>query len=227
MSDDVRSGPERPGKERDVTIKAVIFDLGGVFLDWNPRNLFEKLFDDRRDLDFFLTEVCNPAWNIQQDGGRSFDEAIAEVSHRHPRYAVMASLFFERWPEMIAGLFEGTVLAARALKQRQMPLYLLSNCSAETFPLVEERYDFPALFDGCVISGEIRLLKPDPAIYHHLLDRFGLRAADCLFIDDVLQNVEAARSLGFAGHHFQGAGGLWDELVARNCLEPGDRPAGV
>ncbi|MDR3440871.1 HAD family phosphatase [Telmatospirillum sp.] len=204
-------------------VKAVVFDMGGVFLDWNPRYLFQKLFDDPGELDFFLTQVCSPEWNLRQDGGRLFRDGIAEIAENYPRYAAMAALFIERWPEMIGGLIEGTVDAARALKRKGMPLYLLSNCSAETFPLVEERYDFPSLFNGRVVSGEIGLLKPDPAIYHYLLSTFHLREAECLFIDDLEANIDAARDLGFQTHHFRGADGLWKALISLGCLTPQDR----
>jgi 2-haloacid dehalogenase len=206
-----------------MPISTVVFDMGGVFLDWNPRYLFSKLIPDAGEMEFFLSTVCCPAWNLRQDEGRSFAEAVAEIEATYPAYAPLARLFFERWPETVGGLFQGTVAAARALKKAGVPLYLLSNCSAETFPLVAQRYDFPALFDGLVISGEIRLLKPDPAIYHHLLSRFGLTAETCLFVDDVEANITAARSLGFATHHFQGADGLWDDLIGRGLLDAADR----
>lgn len=205
-----------------MSIKAVVFDMGGVFLDWNPRYLYQKLFKDSTKLEFFLTSVCNPEWNLRQDGGRSFEDAVTEVAATHPQYREMAELYLSRWPEMIGSLIEGTVAITRALKARGMPLYLLSNCSAETFPLVVERYDFPALFDGLVISGEIRLLKPEAAIYHHLLDRFGLDARDCLFIDDVAANIQAASELGFATHLFQRPEDLARRLVDDGCLEASD-----
>lgn len=207
-----------------MSIKAVVFDMGGVFLDWNPRYLYQKLFEDSAELDFFLTSVCNSDWNLRQDGGRSFAEAVAEVADHHPAYRGMAELYLERWPEMVGGLIAGTVEIARALKARGMPLYLLSNCSAETFPLVVARYDFPALFDGLVISGEIRLLKPDAAIYRHLLDGFGLTAEGCLFVDDVEANIDAAARLGFATHLFRRPEELARRLIAEGCLTASDLP---
>ncbi len=130
----------------------------------------------------------------------------------------MARLFLERWPEMVKGLIEGTVRAAKALKRRHLPLYLLSNCSVETFPLVRQRYDFPALFDGMVISGEIGLLNPAPELSRPLMAPFHLRAAECLFIDDVAANIEAAAKLGFQTHLFRSAAELAETLVALGCL---------
>jgi 2-haloacid dehalogenase len=201
-----------------MAIKTVVFDIGGVFLDWNPRHLYDKLFDDAAERDHFLTHVCNLEWNARQDAGRSFRQAVAEIADAHPTYVRLAELYLERWPEMVSGLIDGTMAIAESLKKSGMPLYLLTNCSAETFPIIQAHFTFPALFDGAVVSGQIGLMKPDPAIYRHLLDRFGLQAADSLFIDDVPANVDAARALGMHAHHFRNAAGLRAELVALGCL---------
>lgn len=189
--------------------RAVVFDLGGVLLDWNPRHLYRKLFDDRLDdMERFLTEVCTEDWNLQNDAGRPFADGVAELQAAHPHLADLIAAYHHRWDEMLAGALEETVEILSALRERDLPLYALTNFSAEKFPVARARFDFLDWFDGIVVSGEENLIKPDRAIFDLLAARYGLEPRYTLFIDDVARNVEAAASLGFRVHHFTGADGL-------------------
>jgi 2-haloacid dehalogenase len=177
---------------------AIVFDLGGVLLDWNPRYLYRSLFNgDEAAMERFISEVCTPAWNSRLDEGRSFAEAVAELAVLHPQYRELIEVYHTRWDEMLGGAIDGTVAILEALHSQGYYLCALSNWSAETFPFVRKRFKFPGLFQTIVLSGEERLLKPDPAIFQVLLKRIGRRAEDCLYIDDLPANTQVARGLGF------------------------------
>lgn len=198
------------------SLPAVVFDIGGVLIDWNPRHLYRKLFAGDDDaMERFLAEVCTPAWNHAQDAGRPFAEAVAELSGRHPQHAQLIAAYQTRWPEMVAGAIEGTGEIVRRLKRRGVRLYALTNFSTETFPLVRHRFEILDLFDGCVVSGELGVAKPDPEIYRHLLTAHGLTASSCVFIDDQPVNVAAAAALGFDAIAFSDAASLRQELAIR------------
>ncbi|HTS92199.1 MAG TPA: HAD family phosphatase [Stellaceae bacterium] len=191
----------------------VIFDLGGVLIDWNPRHLYRKLFvGDERAMEEFLTTVCTQAWNVQQDAGRSFAEGAAILKARHPEKAALIDAFGARFGEMMAGEIAGSVAILDELHRRGVPLFALSNWSRETFPFARERFAFLERFSGIVISGEIGHVKPDPAIYRHLLDRFGIDPGAAVFIDDVAGNAEAARAFGIHPVHFTSPPALEREL---------------
>jgi 2-haloacid dehalogenase len=182
------------------TRPALVFDLGGVLIDWNPRHLYRKLFDGDDDaMERFLTEVCSPDWNMRQDAGRPFADGVAELVLRYPAHEPLIRAFHERWPETMGGAIEGTVGLLADLKAHGYPLFALSNWSAETFHYARDRFAFLGWFDGIVISGEARVMKPDPKIFEVLLGRAGRRADQCLFIDDSEANVAAAQRLGFDG----------------------------
>jgi 2-haloacid dehalogenase len=192
---------------------AIIFDLGGVLVDWNPRHLYKKLLAEDPDfVEWFLSNVCTPEWNALQDAGRPFAEAVAELVARYPDYESLISAFHIRWEEMVAGTIEPAVAILAELRRAGYPLYALSNWSAETFVLMRDRFEFLSWFKAVIISGEIKLIKPDPRIYRLLLDKIDRRAGECLFIDDSLPNVLAARDLGFKTIHFQSAELLREEL---------------
>ena len=198
---------------------AVVFDLGGVLIDWNPRHLYRKMFDgDEEAMERFLTEICTSKWNAMQDAGRPFAEATAELIARHPDQAVLIRAFFDRWPEMVAGAIEQTVEILAELKGASRAIYALSNWSAETFPHARERFEFLGWFDFTVISGEIGLVKPDREIFDFLLEKTGRRAGECVFIDDSPANVTAAKEFGFDAIHFRSPERLRDELVNRGIL---------
>ena len=196
-------------------VQTLVFDLGGVIIDWNPRHLYRKLFPgDDAAMESFLTQVCSPAWNAQQDAGRPFAEGIRALQQQHPASAELIAAYWERWEEMVPSEIPGAGALLRELRTAGMPLYALSNWSAETWPRAKGRFDVWDCFDGIVISGEIRLAKPDAAIFEHLLDRYALDAAATLFIDDSDPNVEAARRVGLQALRFTSVPALRAELAA-------------
>lgn len=198
----------------------VVFDLGGVLVDWNPRHLYRQLFDDEAAMERFLAEVCTSHWNEQQDAGRPWCEAIAALSAEHPRHAALIAAYRERWDEMLSGPIAASVAILDELRARGVPLYALTNWSHETFPLARQRFRFMEAFLGIVVSGEERLIKPDPAIFQRLLSRYGLDPARTVYIDDAPRNVAAAARLGMHALHFRDAATLRDELCRAGLLDP-------
>ena len=198
----------------------VIFDLGGVLIDWNPRYLYRGMFADEAAMERFLTEVCSPEWNLSLDAGRSLASAVAELGERHPHERERIAAYRERWLEMIAGPIPATVAVLEELDAAGVPLWALTNWSAETFALVrhDAAYGFLDRFRAIFVSGELRLIKPDPAFYRHALAAIGAPAGRCLFIDDSEKNVAAAKALGLHGHLFAGAAPLRAELAALGLL---------
>ncbi len=192
--------------------KTVIFDLGGVLIDWNPRYLYRKLLDSEQDVEDFLTNICTHDWNEQQDAGRSFADGIALLSEQHPEKRALISAYFERWTEMLGGALEETVEVLAELKKREVPLFALTNFSAETFPHARERFEFLQWFDGILVSGEEGLKKPDHRIFRLLADRYDLALESAAFIDDTPKNVKAAQDLGLHGIHFTTAHNLKRDL---------------
>ena len=204
---------------RGADVRAVVFDLGGVLIDWNPRHLYRKLFDgDAAAMEHFLATVCTPAWNEEQDSGRPFAEAVALLVARHPEQGELIAAYDRRWDEMLAGPIEGTVAILSELKARGTPLAALTNWSAEKFPVARRRFDFLAWFDAIVVSGEIGMRKPDPRIFRHLLERLRLPAGGALFIDDSAANVAAARALGMPALQFSAPAALRADLEALGLL---------
>ena len=176
---------------------AVVFDLGGVLIDWNPRYLYRTLFGgDTAAMEHFLAHVCSPAWNHRQDAGRSFADGCAELVREFPDARPLIEAWRERFDETLGGPIAGTVEILAALRERGVPLYALSNWWAETFPIARARFDFLGWFDGIVISGEFGVAKPDPRIFAHVLETYGLRADATVFIDDLPANVAAAAAAG-------------------------------
>jgi 2-haloacid dehalogenase len=198
---------------------AIIFDLGGVLIDWNPRYLYRRLFrGDETAVEKFLTEICSPEWNAKQDAGRPFSEAIEELFTRYPEQEALILAWVDYWPEMMGGAIELTVEILAELKERGYPLFALSNWSAETFPHARERFEFLSWFDTVVVSGEVKLVKPDRRIFELLLEKIGWQASQCVFIDDAEKNVSVARQLGFQTIHFQSAELLRSELCRLGLL---------
>lgn len=185
-------------------IKATIFDFGNVLLEWNPRYIYHRYFpEDPEGMERFFKEVNFADWNAQQDKGRPFREGIAILSREFPHYSHLIQAYHDLWIDSVGGAIAGTVDILKRLKQAGYPVYGLSNWSAETFPYMRERHDFFDLFDDMVISGEVGHVKPEPEIFHILLDKIGKPANECLFIDDGLANIQQAQKLGFATIHFQ------------------------
>lgn len=201
------------------SVRAVVFDLGGVLIDWNPRHLYRKLFRDAAAMERFLAEICTQAWNEEQDSGRPFAEAVALLVERHPEQADLIRAYDARWPEMLAGPIAESVAILAALKADGLPLYALTNWSAEKFPVALARFPFLGWFEAITVSGQIGMRKPDPRIFRHLLDRHGLNAPETLFIDDSPANVAAAAALGLQAIRFTGPAALRRSLAARGLLE--------
>jgi 2-haloacid dehalogenase len=184
-------------------IEAVVFDIGGVLLDWNPRYVYRELFDDEESMERFLAEVCTMEWHRANDLGVPYAESCAALAERHPDQADMIWAWGRRTEDMIGGPIEGTVEILRELLAARVPCYALTNMEAETYPLRRERYDFMRWFAGTVVSSHEHVAKPDPEIFRRLLERFGLTAAATLLIDDSLVNVDAARGLGMRAIRFE------------------------
>jgi 2-haloacid dehalogenase len=192
----------------------VVFDIGGVLIDWDPRHLYRKLFSGNEPaMEHFLANVCTHEWNRRQDAGRSFAEGARLLKLRHPDKAELIDAYADRFDEMMAGPIVGVVEILAELRDRETPLYVLSNFSAETFPPAFERFDFLRWFRGMVISGEVGVIKPDPRIYEILLARFAIDPHRAVYIDDVAANVAGARPVGIHGIHFTPPGALREELV--------------
>ncbi|MCK9517605.1 MAG: HAD family phosphatase [Dehalococcoidia bacterium] len=203
----------------DRRIEAVIFDLGGVLIDWNPRHLYRKLFHDEAEMEAFLRDVCSPAWNLEQDRGRPIAEAVELLTTQFPHEAERISAFYARWPEMLGGPIEGSVTVLEELhEQREVRLLALTNWSAETFPHATRRFPFLDCFEDILVSGRERLVKPDPAIYRLLLERHGLQPGEALFIDDVPRNVAGARQAGLEACVFESPEALRRDLEKRGLL---------
>lgn len=193
-------------------MKNIVFDFGGVLVDWNPRYLYDKYFGDEERSQWFLDNICLYSWNLQMDGGKPFAEGVRELQAEHPEWTEAIGIYHTRWIEMMGGEVEGTADVLRALKRAGYGIYGLTNWSAETFPLIRDTYPVFGEFDGIVVSGEEHLLKPDAAIYRCLLDRYGLQPEESIFIDDNAANVEAARGVGMKALRFESARQLADEL---------------
>ena len=200
---------------------AVVFDLGGVLIDWNPRHLYRKLFEDEAKMERFLSEVCSPVWNVTLDAGMSFDEGIAELLRRHPDEAHLIRAWKERWEEMLGGAIEGAVALLDELHAAGMPLYALTNWSAETFPIGRRHFPFLERFRDIVVSGQEKIVKPDPRIFELLVRRTGVAPERTVFIDDAERNVAAAARLGFRAVRFTDPESLRASLTALGALAPG------
>jgi 2-haloacid dehalogenase len=197
-----------------LAVDTVVFDVGNVLIRWDPRFLYRQLFATEAEMERFLAEICTDAWNAEQDRGRTWADAIEERLALFPDHADLIRAYSERWHEMVPGAVEGTVEILEGLRAAGVPLYAITNFSAEKFAEAQARFAFLNGFRDVVVSAAERLLKPDPAIYRVLLDRNGLDAGRCLFIDDSEKNVRAAECVGMRAHHFRDAATLAAELRA-------------
>ena len=197
-------------------ISTFVFDFGGVLLDWDPHNLYHRFFDRPDQIDQFLSEINFSDWNLQQDKGRPFSQGVAELSAEFPQYSHLIHAYRENWEDSIVGPINGSVAILQRLKTAGYLIYGLSNWSAETFPLAFNKYEFFNLFDGIVISGEVKIVKPDPAIFELLLKKVGRPAHECLLIDDSPTNISAAQKLGFYAVQFRTPEQLEQDLQQLN-----------
>jgi 2-haloacid dehalogenase len=196
----------------------VVFDLGGVLIDWNPRHLYRKLFQDEAEMEDFLANICTAQWNLQQDAGRSFAEACGALKLEHPDKTEIIDAWFERFDEMMAGPIAGSVDILAELREREVPIYALSNWSGETFPVAQRRFEFLQWFRAIFLSAEVRLIKPDPRIFEYFCEKFALRPQQIIYIDDLEHNVESARRIGMHAIRFSDPASLRQELVQLRLL---------
>jgi 2-haloacid dehalogenase len=205
---------------REPSISAVIFDLGGVLLDWNPRYLYRKMFDDEAAMERFLGEVCTMEWHEANDRGVPFEVTCAQLASEHPEHAEPIWAWGTRTEEMVGGPIEATVEILRELTQdgSGVRVFALTNMEAHTYPLRRDRYEFLRWFEGTVVSSAEGMVKPDPRIFQVLLERYGLQAGSTLMIDDSARNIEAARALGMPTVLFSSPQALRAELVAAGVL---------
>jgi len=202
-----------------MKINNIIFDLGGVLIDWNPDYMYKKIIQDENQRKWFLENICTSDWNEAQDGGRSIKEANKLLITSFPEYKELILAYYARWEEMLNGSIKGTVEIFRTLKSQQKHrIYALTNWSAETFPRALELFDFLHWFDGRVVSGEEKTRKPFKEIYDIIISRFNLIPTETIFIDDNLRNIQAAQSLGIISIHFQSPEQLRNELIDLNVL---------
>lgn len=195
-------------------ITTIIFDLGGVLIDWNPRYLYRKIMDTEERMEHFLEHVATHDWNEQQDAGRPLAEATAELLAKHPDWETEIRAFYGRWEEMLGGPIWGTVELLESLKApNRWKIYALTNWSAETFPVALERYDFLQLFEGILVSGTEKLKKPDRRIYELMLQRYDINPEEAVFIDDSLRNVKGASAVGLRTIHFKSPLQLREDLA--------------
>jgi 2-haloacid dehalogenase len=195
-------------------IETIIFDLGGVLIDWNPRYLYRKILKDEDQVSWFLENICTGEWNDQQDAGRSFEEATKILIAKHPEWEEAITAWYGRWQETISGPIQETVEILQRIKESNgYKLYALTNWSAETFPWALENFKFLHLFEGIVVSGVEKTRKPFPEFYQILFDRYKIEPSTSIFIDDNIKNIEGARQVKLNAIHFKTAKELNAELT--------------
>ena len=193
-------------------IKNIVFDFGGVLVDWNPRYLYDKYFGDKEQSQWFLDNICLYSWNLQMDGGKPFADGVKELQAEHPEWAEAIGIYHTRWIEMMGGEVDGTPDLLRRLKAAGYRVFGLSNWSMETFPLVRDEFPIFKELEGKVISGEELMVKPEPEIYHCLFERYSLVPSESVFVDDNADNVAASIREGMPAIRFVGAKELEREL---------------
>jgi len=196
-----------------MAINTIIFDLGGVLIDWNPRYLYRKIFKTEEEVEWFLKNICTSDWNEQQDAGRSFADATAELVEKFPEHEHAIRAWYDRWTETIGGSILGTVEILKAIRDsKRYKLVALTNWSAESFPWAFDNFDFLKWFDGIAVSGVEKTRKPFPEFYKILLNRYSIKPAEAIFIDDSHRNILGGEALGIKGIHFQSPEQLKEEL---------------
>lgn len=200
-----------------MRIENIIFDFGRVLVDWNPRHLYRDYFAGENEMEHFLRTVCTDEWNVEQDCGRSLAEGTRILQEKFPQYHSLIEIYYGKWEVMLKSDISETVSLLYRLKEKY-GIYGLTNWSAETITIAYARYPFFKDFDGIVVSAEEKVTKPDQRIYQILLERYHLTAESCLFIDDSLKNVVAARDLGMPAIHFISPEQLEADLIALSVL---------
>lgn len=193
-------------------IKNIIFDFGGVLLDWNPRYLYKSYFNNDEEMEHFLADICNGEWNIKQDAGRPFAEAVKELQAKFPEYAEAIQMYDDDWEKMLKCELPESIDLLKELKSMGYGIYGLTNWSAEKIGYAFANYSFFSLFDGIVVSGVEKVVKPDRKIYEILLERYSLKPGECVFIDDNQDNVDMAKVLGINAVRFDNIGNVKEHL---------------
>ncbi len=193
-------------------IKNIIFDFGGVLLDWNPRYLYKSYFNNDEEMEHFLADICNGEWNIKQDAGRPFAEAVKELQAKFPEYAEAIQMYDDDWEKMLKCELPESIDLLKELKSMGYGIYGLTNWSAEKIGYAFANYSFFSLFDGIVVSGVEKVVKPDRKIYEILLERYSLKPGECVFIDDNPDNVDMAKVLGINAIRFDNIGNVKEHL---------------
>ena len=201
------------------SIKNIIFDLGGVLIDWNPHYMYKKIIPNDEERTWFIDNICTLDWNEKQDGGRTIKEAVDELISIYPEHKENIIVYYDRWEEMLNGPIKGTLDIFKRIKEnKEFKTYALTNWSAETFPRALQLYNFLHWFDGRVVSGEEKTRKPHKEIYDIILNRFNLLPEETIFIDDNLRNIKAAEDFGIKSIHFTSPESLNLELIKLNIL---------
>jgi len=200
-----------------MKIENVIFDFGGVLVEWNPRYLYRDYFENENEMEYFLQSVCTDEWNLQQDNGRSLAEGTRLLQAKFPEYHALIQLYYDKWEQMLKREYPETVAILYQLREKYK-VYGLTNWSGETIGIAYKRYPFFKAFDGIVVSGDEKMVKPDKKIYHLLLDRYQLKPANTVFIDDNLLNVIAAKEIGLYAIHYKNPEQLREELSAIKAI---------
>jgi 2-haloacid dehalogenase len=200
-----------------MKIENIIFDFGGVLVDWNPRHLYKTHFKDENEMEHFLKNICTEEWNLEQDRGRTLKEGTLLLQNKFPEFHDMIQLFYDEWETMLKSEIPETVSLLYQLKKKYK-LYGLTNWSAETISIAYDRFPFFKEFEGIVVSGHEKMIKPNKEIYHLLLNRYNLKAENTIFIDDNLKNIKAAEEIGLHAIHFESAAQLEAKLSTLNVL---------
>lgn len=201
-----------------MKIENIVFDFGGVLVDWNPRYLYNDFFEDKQEMEYFLENICNSDWNELQDAGRPLDIATKKLQNEFPEYKEMIGRYYDDWEVMLKDEISENTRLLKPLKEKKYRLFGLSNWSAETFPLAFKRFPFFKEFEGIILSGEEKMIKPYKDIYHLLVNRYNIKAENSLFIDDNHKNILVADELGFHTIHFKGGVNLENELKRMQIL---------
>jgi 2-haloacid dehalogenase len=202
-------------------IKAVVFDVGGVLIDWNPRYLYRTLIPEEADMERFLAEVCTPEWHSQHDIGASYEATIPALVAANPEWEVEVRAWSERFVEMYGGVFDGTVALLRDLHRSGVPLFASTNWGAQSWAAITARYEFFGCFDGALVSGEVGIAKPDPAFFDLLVETYSLEPSMTLYIEDNVTNLKAAAHRGFVTHLFVSSDALAADLRLLGLIDSG------
>ena len=197
-----------------MSVKKFLFDLGNVFFDWNPERILKPIFNDEERMNFFINNISFPLLDTRCDAGITIEVAVNDAIKKFPDFEKEIKLYYPNHGNMVGGFFQKTVDVFYKIKELNYPCFVLSNWSAETYEGMEETYPFLKDFDGKIISGRDFLIKPDPAIYELAISRFDLIPQETLFIDDRLDNIEAAQKLNFQTIH------LTDPSLIQELIDP-------